>query len=377
MCSCQCVSVCAYKFGVHAHVYMHTHIYACLGVIECMFVLSDFGWKLDVQLVDIQLMIYFTLILTTCTWPCGQVILVVNDEARNNLPEELGLGLVLTIYEAKGLEFDDVLLYNFFKDSEVRVWRCRLQLLQRLEVRVWWCPPVQLLQWLEVSVWRCPLQLLQRSEVRVWWPPLKYRNESLMASSWTTSSRIRGESLRTSSSTTSSVIQRWVWWRPPLQFRGESWRRPLQLLQGSEVRVWWCPLLTLLQGFRSESLMTSFSTTSSRIQRWEFNDGFLYNFSKDSEVRVWWCLPLQLFQGFRGESLVCGAFEWGCSSAGSVQGGSFLPWFIFSTDSLKDMVSMQTFSAIAWTNVCVHFKNPSISSCTLYHCLKTSPFTKQ
>ena len=49
-----------------------------------------------------------------------QVILVVSDEARNSLPEELGLGLVLTIYEAKGLEFDDVLLYNFFKDSEVR-----------------------------------------------------------------------------------------------------------------------------------------------------------------------------------------------------------------------------------------------------------------
>ena len=49
------------------------------------------------------------------------MILVVNDEARNNLPEELGLGLVLTIYEAKGLEFDDVLLYNFFKDSQVRL----------------------------------------------------------------------------------------------------------------------------------------------------------------------------------------------------------------------------------------------------------------
>jgi len=29
------------------------------------------------------------------------------------------LALVLTVYEAKGLEFDDVLLYNFFTDSEV------------------------------------------------------------------------------------------------------------------------------------------------------------------------------------------------------------------------------------------------------------------
>ena len=46
-------------------------------------------------------------------------ISVVNDAAREAIPEELRLGLVLTIYEAKGLEFDDVLLYNFFKDSQV------------------------------------------------------------------------------------------------------------------------------------------------------------------------------------------------------------------------------------------------------------------
>jgi DNA helicase IV len=48
-----------------------------------------------------------------------KVILVVSEEARNSLPEELSVGLVLTIYEAKGLEFDDVLLYNFFTDSQV------------------------------------------------------------------------------------------------------------------------------------------------------------------------------------------------------------------------------------------------------------------
>ncbi|XP_053381233.1 TPR and ankyrin repeat-containing protein 1-like [Mercenaria mercenaria] len=53
-----------------------------------------------------------------------QVILVVNDEARDCLPEELSCGLVLTIYESKGLEFDDVLLYNFFKDSQAsKEWR--------------------------------------------------------------------------------------------------------------------------------------------------------------------------------------------------------------------------------------------------------------
>ncbi|XP_063778678.1 TPR and ankyrin repeat-containing protein 1 isoform X2 [Pseudophryne corroboree] len=47
-----------------------------------------------------------------------QVILVKNEIAKENIPEELSLALVLTIYEAKGLEFDDVLLYNFFTDSE-------------------------------------------------------------------------------------------------------------------------------------------------------------------------------------------------------------------------------------------------------------------
>ena len=48
-----------------------------------------------------------------------QAVLVANDAARDNLPDALRQGIVLTIYEAKGLEFDDILLYNFFKDSQV------------------------------------------------------------------------------------------------------------------------------------------------------------------------------------------------------------------------------------------------------------------
>ena len=48
-----------------------------------------------------------------------QVVLVVSNEARETMPDELKQGLVMTIYEAKGLEFDDVLIYNFFKDSQV------------------------------------------------------------------------------------------------------------------------------------------------------------------------------------------------------------------------------------------------------------------
>ncbi|XP_067888359.1 TPR and ankyrin repeat-containing protein 1-like [Heterodontus francisci] len=53
-----------------------------------------------------------------------QVILVTDEKAKDTIPEELNLALVLTIYEAKGLEFDDVLLYNFFTDSEAdKEWR--------------------------------------------------------------------------------------------------------------------------------------------------------------------------------------------------------------------------------------------------------------
>ena len=48
-----------------------------------------------------------------------QVILVQSKEAKENLPSILQGAIVLTIFESKGLEFDDVLLYNFFTDSLV------------------------------------------------------------------------------------------------------------------------------------------------------------------------------------------------------------------------------------------------------------------
>lgn len=48
-----------------------------------------------------------------------QAILVVDDASRKSIPPELSNALILTIYEAKGLEFDDVLLYNVFKHSKV------------------------------------------------------------------------------------------------------------------------------------------------------------------------------------------------------------------------------------------------------------------
>ncbi|NXN99379.1 TRNK1 protein, partial [Rhinopomastus cyanomelas] len=66
-----------------------------------------------------------------------QVVLVANDAAKEKLPEELNLALVLTIYEAKGLEFDDVLLYNFFTDSEAsKEWKIISSYTTELDVPV-------------------------------------------------------------------------------------------------------------------------------------------------------------------------------------------------------------------------------------------------
>ena len=48
-----------------------------------------------------------------------QVIIVQSEEAKKTIPDVLNDGIPLTIFESKGLEFDDVLLYNFFKDSKV------------------------------------------------------------------------------------------------------------------------------------------------------------------------------------------------------------------------------------------------------------------
>jgi ATP-dependent exoDNAse (exonuclease V) beta subunit len=43
---------------------------------------------------------------------------VRNQESKENIPSMLKHALCLTVYEAKGLEFDDVILFNFFNDSE-------------------------------------------------------------------------------------------------------------------------------------------------------------------------------------------------------------------------------------------------------------------
>ncbi|KAJ7479993.1 hypothetical protein B0H11DRAFT_1263344 [Mycena galericulata] len=62
-----------------------------------------------------------------------QCILVRDDAAREKLREQVGdIGLIMTLYESKGLEFNDVLLYNFFEDSTVgeAQWRVVLNALE-------------------------------------------------------------------------------------------------------------------------------------------------------------------------------------------------------------------------------------------------------
>ncbi|KAF8594570.1 P-loop containing nucleoside triphosphate hydrolase protein [Ceratobasidium sp. AG-I] len=76
---------------------------------------------------------------TRIDFGASQVILVRNDAARDALRAQVGeIGLILTLYESKGLEFDDVLLYNFFEDSvpSVSVWRVILHGLQGVNVAV-------------------------------------------------------------------------------------------------------------------------------------------------------------------------------------------------------------------------------------------------
>ena len=47
----------------------------------------------------------------------NQALLVRNEEAKRNLPEPLKDAICFTIMESKGLEFDDVFLFDYFATS--------------------------------------------------------------------------------------------------------------------------------------------------------------------------------------------------------------------------------------------------------------------
>jgi len=54
------------------------------------------------------------------------VIIVRNDKVKQSLADEFGVDKdwIMTVQESKGLEFDDVLIYNFFTESEAGdMWR--------------------------------------------------------------------------------------------------------------------------------------------------------------------------------------------------------------------------------------------------------------
>ncbi|KAF9219473.1 hypothetical protein BS17DRAFT_760990 [Gyrodon lividus] len=58
-----------------------------------------------------------------------QCILVRDEAAKEKLRQQVGkIGLIMTLYESKGLEFNDVLLYNFFEDSPIDLSRWRVVL---------------------------------------------------------------------------------------------------------------------------------------------------------------------------------------------------------------------------------------------------------
>ncbi|KAG8821829.1 hypothetical protein FRC18_011189, partial [Serendipita sp. 400] len=61
-----------------------------------------------------------------------QCILVRNEAAKERLRAQIGdVGVVMTLYESKGLEFSDVLLYNFFQDSVIKSeWRVVLNAIE-------------------------------------------------------------------------------------------------------------------------------------------------------------------------------------------------------------------------------------------------------
>jgi hypothetical protein len=73
---------------------------------------------------------------------CGteQIILVRDDAAKKKLLADRPTlqGKLLTVREAKGLEFNDVLLYNFFGDSPLSVtdWRTLGAYLQK-QIHIW------------------------------------------------------------------------------------------------------------------------------------------------------------------------------------------------------------------------------------------------
>jgi ATP-dependent exoDNAse (exonuclease V) beta subunit len=69
----------------------------------------------DAQIFSAQMVGLVNLDESVADFGAEQVILVRDEEAKAALQDEIGdAALVLTILQSKGMEFDDVLLYDFF-----------------------------------------------------------------------------------------------------------------------------------------------------------------------------------------------------------------------------------------------------------------------
>lgn len=51
---------------------------------------------------------------------CDRVVIVRDQESKARLPLFMKNMLCLTVYECKGLEFEEVVLFNFFQDSQCK-----------------------------------------------------------------------------------------------------------------------------------------------------------------------------------------------------------------------------------------------------------------
>lgn len=73
----------------------------------------------------------------TPSFGASQVIIVRDQRVKAELPEFMKTMLCLTVYESKGLEFDDVILFNFFAMGEIKtnLWKLLLQIREQKTYR--------------------------------------------------------------------------------------------------------------------------------------------------------------------------------------------------------------------------------------------------
>ncbi|KAG1862479.1 P-loop containing nucleoside triphosphate hydrolase protein [Suillus tomentosus] len=96
------------------------------GVVDGLKPVFFTGWDKDTVLYEQFL---FGASGSRIEFGAQQCILVRDDAARQKLRDQVGeIGLIMTLNESKGLEFNDVLLYNFFEDSVVDQLRWRIVL---------------------------------------------------------------------------------------------------------------------------------------------------------------------------------------------------------------------------------------------------------